>query len=142
MGNNGHRAAAGDNGHPRKAPLVLVVDDDPAIRTLCSINLQSEGFEVLEASDGGIGLAQARLQHPDLVLTDVMMPGLDGFELASALRRDERTRLIPLIFLSAQTEPASEARAHALGALAYVTKPFDPPALSSLVAAALAATAA
>jgi CheY-like chemotaxis protein len=120
----------GGNG---KAARVLIVDDDPASRMLCSISLQIEGVVVLEAVDGRGGLEQARSDRPDLVVTDVRMPGLDGFQLAEALRSDERTRQIPLIFVSAETEPADAARAHELGALAYLTKPFDPPALASLV---------
>lgn len=120
------------------APSVLVVDDDPVMRLLCSINLQREGMRVLEAADGRLALARARVERPDLVLTDVSMPGLDGFGLAEALRRDERTREIPLIFLSGETPGANEARAHELGAVAYLTKPFDPPALASLVAEVLA----
>jgi CheY-like chemotaxis protein len=118
--------------------VVLVVDDDPATRLLCSVNLQREGLDVLEAADGLHGLARARFESPDLVLTDVTMPGLDGFELAEALSRHERTRLIPLIFLSGETTSADEARAHELGALAYVTKPFDPAALATLVLGVLA----
>jgi CheY-like chemotaxis protein len=131
----GSKMAVNGNG---KAPLVLIVDDHPAIRMLCSVNLRIEGLLVLEAPDGGSALEQARSEQPDLVVTDVMMPGLDGFQLAEALRCDERTSQIPLIFLSSEVEPANEARAQELGAVAYVTKPFDPPALSSLVAGALA----
>jgi CheY-like chemotaxis protein len=116
---------------------VLIVDDDPAIRMLCSTNLELDGLVVLEAADGRGGLEQARAERPDLVLTDVMMPGLDGFQLAEALRGDERTREVPLIFLSGETGTANEARAHELGALAYLTKPFDPTALASLVRSAL-----
>lgn len=127
----------GGNGRP---PRVLIVDDDPAMRMLCSVNLQIEGLVVLEAADGRRGLEQARSERPDLVVTDVAMPGLDGFQLAGALRGDERTREIPLIFLSADTEPANAARAQELGALAYLTKPFDLPALASLVAGAVPAT--
>jgi PleD family two-component response regulator len=63
-------------------PPVLIVDDDPAIRMLCSINLQIEGLLVVEAADGGRGLEQARSECPDLAVTGVMMPGLDGFQLA------------------------------------------------------------
>jgi DNA-binding response OmpR family regulator len=120
-----------------KSPRVLVVDDDPNARALCSINLLLEGLEVLEAEDGRMGLARARLESPDLVVTDVAMPGLNGFELAEALRRDKSTAQIPLIFLSGEAGPDNEVRARSLGALAYVTKPFDPPALAALVAAAL-----
>jgi len=120
-----------------KSPRVLVVDDDSNSRALCSINLLLEGLEVLEAEDGRRGLARARLESPDLVVTDVAMPGLNGFELAEALRRDEGTAQIPLIFLSGELNADNEARAHSLGALAYVTKPFDPPAFAKLVAGAL-----
>jgi CheY-like chemotaxis protein len=121
-----------------KSPRVLVVDDDSNARALCSINLLLEGLEVLEAEDGHRGLARARLEAPDLVVTDVAMPGLDGFELAEALRSDDSTARIPLIFLSGEVDAANKARAQALGALAYVTKPFDPPAFAKLVAGALA----
>jgi len=120
-----------------KFPRVLVVDDDSNARALCSINLLLEGLEVLEAEDGRRGLARARLESPDLVVTDVAMPGLNGFELAEALRLDESTAEIPLIFLSGEMDAANEARAHSLGALAYVTKPFDPADFAKLVAGAL-----
>jgi DNA-binding response OmpR family regulator len=113
------------------------VDDDPALRLLCSINLEREGLVVLEAADGRTGLERARTEFPDLVLTDVAMPGLDGFQLAEALRRDERTSKVPLIFVSGEPAGGNEARARELGALAYLTKPFDPTALASLVAGAL-----
>jgi len=122
----------------RAPPCVLIVDDDPATRMLCSVNLQLEGLRVLEATDGHHGLERARFESPDLVLTDVTMPGLDGFQLAEALRLDERTRGIPLIFLSGETTADDEARAHEVGALAYVTKPFDPLELTALVANVLA----
>ncbi len=127
----------------RAATCVLIVDDDPAIRMLCSVNLQLEGLVVLEATDGRHGLEQVRSHRPDLVLTDVMMPGLDGFQLAEALRGDERTRRVPLIFLSGETEAGHEIRARELGALGYLTKPFDPVALASMIAGVLgrAATA-
>jgi CheY-like chemotaxis protein len=121
-----------------KSRRVLVVDDDSNARALCSINLLLEGLEVLEAEDGRHGLTRALLESPDLVVTDVAMPGLDGFELAEALRDDDSTAQIPLIFISGELNPDNEARALALGALAYVTKPFDPPALAKLVASALA----
>jgi CheY-like chemotaxis protein len=120
-----------------KTHRVLVVDDDSNSRALCSINLLLEGLEVLEAEDGHRGLARARLESPDLVVTDIAMPGLNGFELAEALRRDDSTARIPLIFLSGEPDAGNEARAQSLGALAYVTKPFDPPAFAKLVAGAV-----
>lgn len=121
-----------------KSQCVLVVDDDPNSRALCSINLLLEGLEVLEAEDGRRGLARARLENPDLVVTDIEMPGLNGFELAEALREDDVTARIPLIFLSGEPDAHNEARAYSLGALAYVTKPFDPLTFAKLVADALA----
>ena len=121
----------------RKARCVLIVDDDPATRMLCSVTLKSAGLRVLEAVDGWHGLEQARSERPDLVLTDVMMPGLDGFQLAETLLRDQRTNRIPLIIVSGETAPANAARGRRLGALAYLTKPFDPQALTALVARAL-----
>jgi CheY-like chemotaxis protein len=131
------RALARRGTPERKPRRVLIVDDDPAIRMLCAFNLQQDGLVVVEAADGRLAHEQARSERPDHDLTDVMMPALDGFEHAEALQRDERTREIPLIFLSGEAEPASAKRARALGALAYLTKPFDPPVLASLVAGEL-----
>lgn len=79
-----------------QAGRVLIVDDDPALRLLCAVNLTAEGLHVLEAEDGLDALEQARRERSDLVLTDVKMPGLDGFQLAARLRRDERTRPNPV----------------------------------------------
>lgn len=133
-----------DTGSARddEAARVLIVDDDPAVRLVCAVNLTAAGLQVLEAADGLDALAQAQTGLPDLVLTDVTMPGLDGFELAEGLRRDEQTRRIPLIFLSGEVAQANAERARALGALAYLTKPFDPIALASFVAHELLAVRA
>ena len=116
---------------------MLIVDDDPAMRLICAINLELEGLVVLEAADGLSALARARTEKPDLVVTDVSMPRLDGFGLAEALRRDRRTRRIPLVFLSGETSVDNEARAKKLGALAYLTKPVDPLMLASRIAEVL-----
>lgn len=128
-------AAQVDGGKPAR---VLVVDDDPSIRRLCSFSLQLAGIEVLEAEDGQRGLEQARCERPDLVLMDVMMPGLDGFELAAALRGHESTRAIPFMFLSGEPEKENGRRASELGALAYLTKPFSPTELAARIARVLA----
>ena len=116
---------------------VLVVDDDHASRMLSAQTLEGQGHLVLVAENGRSALEQARAERPDVVVTDVSMPVLDGFGLAEELRRDRRTRKIPLILLSGETATADKARARKLGALAYLTKPFDPAALGSLVARAL-----
>jgi two-component system chemotaxis response regulator CheY len=125
---------AGGSRVPQAKPIrVLVVDDDAANRALCSLTLQSAGYDVLEAEDGQRGLELARSEDPDLALLDVRMPRLDGFELGEALRADTQTRAIPVVFVSAEADPASYARARALGAAGYLPKPFDPRRLESLV---------
>ena len=118
-----------------RTPRVLLVDDDAAIRTLCSLNLRALGIDVIEAEDGAQGLELARRERPDLVLLDVSMPGLDGFEVGALVRRHRKTRHIPLMFLSGEAE--NDARARELGAIACLAKPFDPVALSTLIASTL-----
>ena len=76
---------------------VLVIDDEPPIRLLCRVNLEAEQMEVLEAGDGPTGLEKARNEEPDVILLDVMMPGLDGWQVAEELLSDERTRAIPIV---------------------------------------------
>ena len=89
---------------------VLVIDDEAPIRLLCRVNLEAEGMEVVEASDGPSGLEKAREERPDVVLLDVMMPGLDGWQVAEELLDDERTNGIPIIFLTARAEFRDRAR--------------------------------
>lgn len=122
-----------DAGTSRRRRRVLVVDDDPSIRLLCAVNLRAAGFDVAEAADGRQGLEQATGEPPDLVLTDLRMPVLDGFALAAALRRHRSTRAIPVVFLSGETGVAERTRAYALGVAGFVAKPFDPIALAALL---------
>jgi len=117
---------------------VLVIDDEAPIRLLCRVNLEAEGMEVLEAADGPSGLEAARLQRPDIVLLDVMMPGLDGWRVAEQLLEDERTEEIPIIFLTARAEFRDRARGLDIGGVDYVTKPFNPLELAALVRGLLA----
>jgi DNA-binding response OmpR family regulator len=112
---------------------VLVVDDEAPIRLLCRVNLEAEGMAVLEAPDGLTGLDAARAERPDIVLLDVMMPGLDGWHVAEQLLEDERTNEIPIIFLTARAEFRDRARGLDIGGVDYVTKPFNPLELASLV---------
>jgi len=116
---------------------VLVIDDEEPIRLLCSVNLAAEGIEVLEAADGPSGLEQAREHRPDVVLLDVMMPGLDGWQVAERLLEDDRTSGIPIIFLTARAEFRDRARGLDIGGIDYVTKPFNPLELAPLVRALL-----
>jgi two-component system chemotaxis response regulator CheY len=121
---------------------VLLVDDDAAIRVICSLNLRAAAFDVTEAADGLQGLDQATRHPPDLILSDLRMPGLDGFGLAEALRRDEATRAVPIVFLSSETGAAERMRAYALGVAGFVTKPFDPAALAALLSGVIERIAA
>jgi DNA-binding response OmpR family regulator len=116
---------------------VLVVDDESAIRLLCRVNLDSAGFETIEAGDGETALALARSERPDLILLDVMLPGLDGWGVAQKLAEMPETRGIPIVFLTARSAASDEVQAHAVGGVGYITKPFDPAELSQIVTATI-----
>src|ERR1700751_4853140 len=126
---DGHRRPMPDRGEVR----VLVIDDEAPIRLLCRVNLEAEGMDVLEAAEGTTGLDLAREEQPDVVLLDVMMPGLDGWRVAEELLEDDRTRGIPIIFLTARAEFRDRARGLDIGGVDYVTKPFTPLELAPLV---------
>jgi two-component system phosphate regulon response regulator PhoB len=119
----------GVNGETR----VLVIDDEAPIRLLCRVNLEAEGIAVLEASDGPSGLESARRELPDVILLDVMMPGLDGWRVAEELLDDDRTSAIPIVFLTARAELRDRVRGIDLGGVEYLTKPFNPVELAPLV---------
>jgi DNA-binding response OmpR family regulator len=112
---------------------VLVIDDEPPIRLLCRVNLEAEGMTVLEAADGPSGLDVAKEERPDVILLDVMMPGLDGWSVAERLLEDSRTREIPIIFLTARAEFRDRARGLDIGGIEYITKPFNPIELAPTV---------
>jgi DNA-binding response OmpR family regulator len=112
---------------------VLVIDDEAPIRLLCRVNLEAEGMQVLEASDGETGLTTALEERPDVILLDVMMPGRNGWEVAEQLLGDDRTNGIPIVFLTARAEVKDRARGIDLGGVDYVTKPFNPVELAPLV---------
>ena len=115
------------------ATRVLVIDDEAPIRLLCRVNLQAAGMEVVEASDGATGLELARTTNPDVILLDVMMPGLDGWKVAEELLDDPVTDEIPIVFLTARAGLRDRARGIDLGGVDYVTKPFNPLELAPLV---------
>jgi DNA-binding response OmpR family regulator len=128
-------------GHSRAtAPRVLLVDDDAGNRTLLYVGLRLAGIDAIEAENGWQGLERALAEEPNLVVLDVKVAGLDGFELATKLREDARTSSIPVLFVSAEADESHELRARALGALGYLTKPFDPSAVVSLIGRALGGT--
>ena len=112
---------------------VLVIDDEAPIRLLCRVNLEAEGMNVSEAGDGPGGIDLARVQRPDVILLDVMMPGLDGWRVAQMLLDDPRTADIPIVFLTARADVRDRARGIDVGGLDYITKPFNPVDLAALV---------
>src|SRR5581483_10736073 len=115
------------------APRVLLVDDERAIRTICRVNLEGDGFAVSEATDGADALEEVRRVRPSLVLLDVMMPGVDGWSVAEELAAADETRDIPVVFLSARAAHEDRLHAQELGAVGYVVKPFDPIELADVV---------
>ena len=112
---------------------VLIIDDEAPIRLLCRVNLEAEGMDVVEAGDGPSGLDLARAELPDVVLLDVMMPGLDGWAVAQELLEDVHTDAIPIVFLTARAEFRDRARGLDIGGVDYITKPFNPVELAPLV---------
>ena len=112
---------------------MLVVDDERSIRLLCRVNLSASGMDVLEAENGLTALELARRERPDLVLLDVMMPDVDGWTVARELADDERTREIPIVFLTARAEAADKRMGQQLGGVGYVVKPFDPVTIGEFV---------
>ena len=113
--------------------LILIVDDESALRLVCRLNLDAVGFQTLEAPDGETALELARTEQPDLILLDIMLPGIDGWRVAEELGAAPETRDIPILFLSARSNRSDEARGHEVGALGYLTKPFDPEELIARV---------
>ncbi|HEV2071723.1 MAG TPA: response regulator, partial [Acidimicrobiales bacterium] len=108
------------------AVRVLVVDDDPVILKLLRVNFEMEGYSVTTAADGVKGLKAAREEHPDVIISDVMMPHMNGLELVAALDADTSTDAIPVILLSARAQETDVSDGLHAGADDYVTKPFDP----------------
>lgn len=114
---------------------VLLIDDEDDIRTIGRLALESVGgYRTLEAASGAEGLEMARRESPDVVLLDVMMPGLDGPATLARLRDDPATRDLPVIFMTAKTQKHEVARFLDCGAIGVITKPFDPMGLSERVA--------
>jgi DNA-binding response OmpR family regulator len=116
---------------------VLVVEDEQDILNLLRFNLQNSGFEVITSADGREALELARKYEPDLILLDIMIPGLDGFEVCRELRSDPKTRGVPVIMLTARGEEVDRIVGLELGADDYVVKPFSPRELALRVKAVL-----
>lgn len=120
-------------------PKVLVVEDIPDIRFLMVETLVDAGHQVLEAGDGAAGLVSACQHHPDVILLDVMMPVMDGFQMLKELKADPGTAAIPVIMVTAKGQEEDVARALCAGAAAFVVKPFAHNEVVAQVEKALAA---
>ncbi len=115
-------------------PIVLVVDDDPIISEILAMNLEGEGYSVCQAHSGEKALFMVESINPDLVLLDVMMPGLDGWEVCGRIKSIPQFKDLPVILLTAMAAQDEDARrSKDLGAHDLVQKPFDPDQLMSLV---------
>lgn len=116
---------------------ILVVDDEPHILELVRFNLEAGGFKVLEAVDGQKAIELAQTEKPDLILLDLMLPGIDGLEVCRILRQQKTTREIPIIMLTAKSEEIDKVLGLEMGADDYITKPFSPRELTARVKAVL-----
>ncbi|MEA3494058.1 MAG: response regulator [Candidatus Margulisiibacteriota bacterium] len=103
---------------------ILVVDDEPDMVNVIKLRLEANKYEVLVASDGPEGLNIARIQRPDLIILDIMLPKMDGFKVSRMLKYDERFKNIPIIMFSAKVQSSDIERGREMGADAYITKPF------------------
>ena len=104
---------------------VLIVDDDPDMVMVLGMLMKVNGITALKAFGGVEGLEKARADKPDVILLDIMMPDMDGYEVMKELRSDKTTKGIPVVFLTARTDEEYKERAETLGADGYITKPYD-----------------
>ncbi len=116
---------------------ILVIDDEKDLVELVRSNLERDGFDVAAAHDGSTSLQQAKRTLPNLILLDIMMPGMDGLDVCREIRADSRTRSIPVIMLTARAEETDKVVGLELGADDYMTKPFSPRELVARVKAQL-----
>ena len=114
-------------------PRILAVDDEPNIVRLIQVNLERHGYQVDTASNGVQALEKIRANRPDLVVSDVMMPEMDGFELLSTIKRDPALEDLPIIMLTAKTQDKNVMEGYSRGADMYLTKPFNPAELLAFV---------
>ncbi|MGI8709531.1 MAG: response regulator transcription factor [Acidimicrobiales bacterium] len=117
--------------------VVLVVDDDPVILKLLTVNFELEGYDVLGATNGAEALDAVRAHRPDVVVSDIMMPVMSGIDLVSAMVADGDLSSIPVVLLSAKAQAGDVRAGLDAGAVDYVTKPFEPLDLVNRVEAAL-----
>lgn len=118
---------------PRNRKRVLICDDDPVIRRLLQVNLELDGYDVISARHGGEAVDLGFRERPDLIILDIMMPRMDGYEACERLKKDPATGDIPIVFLSAKAQQADIDKGKAYGVADYLTKPFDPAELLEVV---------
>jgi CheY-like chemotaxis protein len=118
-------------------PNILLIDDDAVILRLLELNFRLSGFAVTTSTRGEEALERAAQEPPDAVITDVTMPGLDGYEVCERMRQLPGLAAVPFLFLTARSEDTARSRAAALGSVTFVTKPFDPADLVEIVRAAI-----
>jgi len=114
-------------------PRILAVDDEPNIVRLIQVNLERQGYQVETANNGAQALAKIKANRPDLVVSDVMMPEMDGFELLANIRRDPALMDLPVIMLTAKAQDRDVMTGYQTGADMYLTKPFNPQELLQFV---------
>lgn len=119
------------------AKRLLVVDDDPGLLLAVSDTLRAEGYDVATARRGADALVRVAEGLPDLIISDIRMPGMDGYQLVRTLRSNARSRLVPIVFLTAKDETTDRIHGFRSGVDAYVTKPFEPEELVAIVSAIL-----
>lgn len=128
---------------PSEKTRVLIIDDEPDFCYFVQVNLQEEGsYEVLMANSAEEGLRMARQRHPDIILLDVMMPGMDGLELLKRLKKEAGTLSIPVLMLSAVTDPSFKQQAASLYDEAYIEKPVEIGTLKSRIETVLSQSGA
>jgi len=116
---------------------ILVVDDEKDFVAMLKLRLEANGYEVIPAFDGIQGVMSAKRKKPDLILLDVMMPAGGGYLVCERLKMSSETWSIPIIFLTAKSQPEDEAKAYSVGAKYYLTKPYEPKVLLAMVKRAL-----
>jgi DNA-binding NarL/FixJ family response regulator len=116
---------------------LLVVDDESKLLRALAVDLKGEGYDVITARSGGEALVMVAQKLPDLIVSDIRMPGMDGYELARRLRQNQSTALVPIVFLTAKDTTADRIEGFRTGIDAYLTKPFEPDELLAVIASIL-----
>jgi DNA-binding response OmpR family regulator len=118
-------------------PTILIIEDDRLAARILELSLKQDGYQVVTALDGQRGLELAQTQQPDLVLLDVMMPGMDGFEVCSQLRANPMTANLPIVIITVRSQAADKQTASKFGVSGYITKPFRRAELVATIKAAM-----